>query len=211
MAKGTSAEISRGSAWVRSMSIEKTKVACCNRCHEVDDLLRGSKPYPFYTAVFLTCLVLLLLLPGQVKWMNQEGWYLQPALGPLIGLLTALIFSFAQIIGVLLKLIKISPSVWLEYISEVVSESRVAVITSFIFYFYLHSVNKIGFFLSSFILISTLIFLTRLMNRFWLLMTFLVTVLIILIFRVAIGLWMDDVWLYEKLPNALADFCNKYL
>lgn len=194
-----------------SMSVEKHEITCRNCCDEADPILRGNKRYPFYTILLLVCVVLLLLLPAQVKFMSQEGWYLQPALGPLIGLVTILVFSFLQIIGVLLKLIRISPSAWLEYTAEVVSDSRVAIITSILFYVYLHSIDKIGFFLSTFLLITTLIFLTRLMNRFWVLMALVVTVLIILIFRVAIGLWMDDVWLYEQLPNTLADFCNKYL
>ncbi|MBV1789970.1 hypothetical protein KQ940_18095 [Marinobacterium sp. D7] len=193
------------------MSIEESELARSSCSDESDDLLRGDKRYPFYTVLFFVCLVMLLLMPEQVEVMSDEGWYLQPALGPLIGLVTMLLFSFVQICGALLRLVRISPSVWLEYIYEVVSESRVAIITSILFYVFLQSIDKIGFFLSTFLLITTLIFLTRLLNRFWLLMAFMATVLIMLIFRVAIGLWMDDVWLYELLPNAVADFCNMYL
>lgn len=179
--------------------------------HETQLLLRSSAHYSFYILVFLVSLGFLILLPDQVEYMDGEGWYLQPALGPAIGLGTMLIFSFAYISRVLFKVLRIPLSVWLEYIIDIVSQSRVPILTSGLFYLYLHTVGVIGFFFSTFLFISTLVFLTRLGSRFWLAMSFLASVLIILVFRVGIGLWMDDVWLYDQLPSALSEFCNMYL
>lgn len=179
--------------------------------HEVQRLLRSKARYPFYTFVFLVSLGLLILLPNQVTFLENEGWYLQPTLGPAIGLGVMLIFSFGYICRALPKIVSVPPTMWIEYLSDLVSQNRVPILTSCIFYVYLHSIEVIGFFLSTFLFITTLVFLTRLFTRFWLLMSLVATILIILVFRVGIGLWMDDVWLYDQLPPALSQFCNMYL
>ena len=132
-------------------------------------------------------------------------------LGPALGLGIMAIFSFVKIISHLKVILSISFAEWSDYLFEVISDSRVPIIISVMFYLYVHTINIIGFFLSTFIFTSILLSLSRLLNRFWLLITFLVTLFILFIFRGAIGLWMEDVWLYQFLPPYLSEFANKYL
>lgn len=174
-------------------------------------LVFGKERYPFYIGILLVSLALMILLPSQVTTIEGRNWYLQPALGPTIGLFIMVLFSFIHVAHILIKAILIPPIYWTEYIYKSISESRVPIITCFLFYIYIKSIGIFGFFLSTLIFICTLLFLTRLLNRFWLTMSIIATVIIILIFRVALGLWMDNVWLYELFPIPISDFLNKYL
>lgn len=193
------------------MNIKRTDLVRHYGNQEAQLLLRSKARYPLYMSLFLVALGLLVSLPDQVEFLGDEGWYLQPALGPVIGLGIMLIFSFIYISRAMLQLVRVPLAVWLEYVADLVSQSRVPILTSGLFYLYIHTVGVIGFFLSTFLFITTLVFLTRLLTRFWLAMSLLASVLIVLVFRVGIGLWMDNVWLYDQLPRALSDFCNMYL
>ncbi len=167
---------------------------------------------PFYIFSLAVALILILFIPSEAKWIDtKKGWFLQPMLIPWVGLSVMAVFSFISLIPHLKCIVKTRLGFWLDYIIEALSESRVAIITSVLFFIYINSLNVIGFFLSTYLFVCTLLLLSRLFSRFWLIIALLTTLVIILIFRVAIGLWMEDVWLYEFLPDAWADFANRYL
>lgn len=176
----------------------------------VTSILYGNERYPFYIGILLISFALLLFLPSQVTTMEGKNWYLQPAFGPIIGLSVMTLFSFIYVCRILIKSLKIHPKYWIEYLYEGLSETRVPILTCILFYIYIKSIGILGFFLSTLIFICTLLFLTRLINRFWLCMSLIATIIIILIFRVSLGLWMDNVWLYEFFPIPISDFLNKY-
>ncbi|SEQ79285.1 hypothetical protein SAMN03080615_02741 [Amphritea atlantica] len=175
-------------------------------------ILTGDENIPFYVLVTLISFVLLCLVPSQASIIDtHKGWFLQPMLGPLIGLSIMAFFSCVMLAGKLKALFSIDLKTWSEYLYDALSYNRVAVITSILFHFYIHLLNVTGFFLTTLVFVSLLLALSRLLNRNWFIATFLVSVAIVFIFRYVIGLWMDDVWLYQFLPADWSDFANSYL
>lgn len=166
----------------------------------------------FYLATFIISIGFILMIPVEAKPIaTNKGWFLQPYISPLLGLSVIAVFSAIVVGRKFLFINAFRPLRAIEYVSNLVADNSVAIITSLLFCIYIYSVNKIGFFLSTYLFVCTLLFLSRLLNRFWLIVALLTTILVILIFRVGIGLWLDDVWLYEFLPSQLADFANRYL
>ncbi|WP_428035680.1 hypothetical protein [Amphritea sp.] len=175
-------------------------------------ILSGEDNIPFYVLVILTSIILLCFIPSQASIIDtSKGWFLQPMIGPLVGLSVMTLFSSVMLIGKLKALFSVDLKSWLEYLYDAVSYNRVAVITSVLFYVYIHLLNVTGFFLTTLVFVSLLLALSRLLNRNWFVATFLVTAAIVFIFRYVIGLWMDDVWLYQFLPADWSDFANSYL
>ncbi|MFY0676766.1 MAG: hypothetical protein JXR18_05720 [Neptuniibacter sp.] len=176
------------------------------------EVFYGEGNYPFYLLCFFFSAFMLLLMPSEVGSVETEkGWFIQPYIGPVIGLTTMLIFSVVMLFPVFIKLLKTRPSFLLEYFVDLISDHRVPIITSFFFFIYINLIDVIGFLPASYLFVCTLLFLSRLITKFWALMALITVLAIILIFRVGIGLWLDDVWLYEFLPTDWADFANRYL
>lgn len=186
--------------------------SCSEDREKFKQVVYGKGNYPFYLFVFLISLVLIALFPIEAAHIEtQKGWFLQPYISPLAGLTLVVIFSGVVMAKVALRICKFDYGTIVEYWTNVVSENRIVFFTGGLFYIYIISINKIGFFLSTLIFVCTLLYLSRLLDWFWLIAAFVTTVLIVLIFRVAIGLWLEDVWLYGLFAPDVADFLNRYM
>lgn len=169
--------------------------------------------YYFYLLSFIGSVSLILLQPSQAKAVqNAHGWFSQPYIAPFIGLGIIALFSGIYVLVNTMKhvdcLKNINP---IELAFGALSKYRTAVIISGFFFLYIASLSVIGFALSSFILVLSMLWISNLFTRFWIMTAFLSIALIVLIFRVAIALWLPDVWLFSLLPDQLADFANMYL
>lgn len=176
----------------------------------LERLTDGEYNYLFHTALVIFAASLLLVIDRQTHHLPDKEWYLQPWLGAGIGLSLLLVFSLVSALKGMCYLFRIPASGYAGYVLAVISRHRVALFTSILFYLYTLAIPVIGFAPSTWMLTSILVAATRLANRFWMFMALVSTLAIDIIFRVAIGLWMDDVWLYEQLPDAMADFLNLY-
>ncbi|WP_425640757.1 hypothetical protein ACPUEK_10915 [Marinomonas gallaica] len=182
------------------------------KCDEMTDEMREqSKTQPFYFTFFCCCSVLLYFITDEVRIFTDKGWYLQPVLGPAIGLSIMTLMSFIKTIQGIAFIKHVSLSSFLHYIAQVVSIHRITFWAIGAFYVYIHLLSLIGFLPSNLVLLMFMLFITKKLNRYWALIASAVAIGIVVIFRVVVGLWMDDVWLYSLLPDAAADFCNMYL
>ncbi|EJU9867320.1 hypothetical protein ACA689_002717 [Vibrio vulnificus] len=169
--------------------------------------------YYFYLLSFIGSVVLILLQPSQAKEVqNAHGWFSQPYIAPLLGLSIIALFSGIYLLVNTIKyyhcLRSINP---IELTFSAISRYRTAVIISGFFFLYIFSLSVIGFALSSFILVLTMLWISNLFTRFWVITSFVSIAIIVLVFRVAIALWFPDVWLFSFLPDQMADFANMYL
>lgn len=170
-----------------------------------------------YWVLLIVSAVLLVLIPDQAAWVEtKRGWYTQPMMGALLGLGIMTIFSAYRV----LQLTRNNANQWrstvfrqnpLETLVAILDSYRTALISSILFFFYIKSLSIIGFVLATFIFVTVLLWLSRLFNRTWLLATIGTLIALVLIFRVAVSVWLPDVWLYSLLPDHLADFANRYL
>lgn len=170
-----------------------------------------------YWVLLIVSAVLLLLIPDQAAWVDtKRGWYTQPMMGALLGLGIMTIFSAYRV----LQLTRANANQWrstvfrqnpLETLVGLLDSYRTALISSALFFCYIESLSIIGFVLATFIFVTILLWLSRLLNRTWLLATIGTLIAMVLIFRVAVSVWLPDVWLYSLLPDHLADFANRYL
>lgn len=170
-----------------------------------------------YWLLLIVSVVLLILIPDQAAWVEtKRGWYTQPMMGALLGLGIMAIFSAYRV----LQMTRDHGNRWrsrvfqqnpLETLVELLGSYRTALISSVLFYIYIHSLSLIGFVPATFIFVTVLLWLSRLMNRTWLFATIGTLIVLVLIFRVAVSVWLPDVWLYSLLPDAMADFANSYL
>jgi len=195
------------------MTIEINEVAL--EQEEKEELALESLPshYYFYLLSFVGSLALILLQPSQAKEVgNAHGWYSQPYVAPLLGLGIIALFSgiylFVNTVKYSHCLRNINP---IELSFNAISKYRTAVIISGFFFLYIFSLSIIGFALSSFILVLTMLWISNLFTRFWVITAFISIAIIVLVFRVFIALWLPDVWLFAFLPNEMADFANMYL
>lgn len=164
-----------------------------------------------YLFMALVGLALLILAPSQIQWVDtNRGWYLQPRFASGIGLSIFVLFACIQVFQLRHQLNTegFNP---LERLVDFIGGYRTALMASLLFLVYLSTLSVLGFFISTLLFITTLLWLSRLLDRFWFLMTFCMVIMLVLIFRVGVNLWLPDVWLYEFLPEALADFANQYL
>lgn len=169
--------------------------------------------YYFYLLSFIGSVILMLLQPSQAKEVARaHGWFSQPYIAPFVGLGIIALFSGAYTLFYTIKCFKylrvINP---IELGFKVVSKYRTAVIISGFFILYISSLSIIGFALSSFVLILSMLWVSNLFTRFWVVTSLLSVIAIILIFRVAVNLWFPDVWLYSLFPEEISDFANMYL
>ncbi|GAB2601241.1 hypothetical protein [Nitrincola alkalisediminis] len=170
-----------------------------------------------YWILLILSVVLLMLIPEQAAWVDtRRGWYTQPMMGSLLGLGILAIFSAFRVI----QLSRGDGNVWrstvfrqnpLDSLVAILDSYRTALISSVLFYLYIKSLSIIGFVPATFIFVTVLLWLSRLFNRTWVLATIATLIALVLIFRVAVSVWLPDVWLYSLLPDHLADFANRYL
>nr|WP_221195793.1 hypothetical protein [Halomonas organivorans] len=166
--------------------------------------------------MLVVSIVLLILVPDQAAWVDtRRGWYTQPMMGALLGLGTLAIFSAYRALQLTryeirqgrCPLFRKNP---LETLVELLDSYRTALISSLLFFLYIKSLPILGFVLATLMFVTVLLWLSRLLNRTWLLASLGTVMALVLIFRVTVSVWMPDVWLYSLLPDQLADFANRY-
>lgn len=168
-----------------------------------------------YWFLLLISLVLLGLVPLEVPWVNSSrGWYTQPMLGSLLGLSVLAIFSLVRVLQSL-KGFRTTPIGRGENIVEDVFETldscRTALVASGLFFCYIQLLELFGFMLTTLLFVTTLLWMSRLLNRTWFIASLFTLAALILIFRFILHVWLPDVWLYSLLPEPLSDFANQYL
>ena len=169
------------------------------------------RTFGIYWLILLSAITLLFLLPDQAKWVTtKRGWYTQPMVGPAIGL--TILACFAA-----LRLVLSFKLAWLREIDPVdsffdtLSNYRVALFSSALFFLYINTLSVFGFVLATLLFVTTLLWLSRLLNLFWFACTLGTVTALVLIFRVGVSVWLPDVWLYDLLPESLSIFANQYL
>lgn len=163
-----------------------------------------------YWGILAAGITLLLLLPDEASWVDtRRGWFTQPMTGSALGLSIMTLFAGWRVITGYRN--------WhpnrqlMDELMNAVSGYRVALLSSVLFFFYINSLDVIGFVPASLLFVTTLLWLSRLLNRLWFLAALGTLTALVLIFRVGLSLWLPDVWLYEQLPVQWADFANQYL
>ncbi|MEJ6080340.1 hypothetical protein MT391_17675 [Vibrio sp. 1-Bac 57] len=169
--------------------------------------------YYFYLLSFIGSLVLILLQPFEAAAVTTtHGWYSQPFVAPLFGLSIISIFSGTYLLVNTKKnfhcLKNVNP---IELSFNAVSKYRTAIIISMFFYLFIASLSVVGFAISSFVLIISMLWISNLFNRFWVVMSLISVSILIVIFRVIVSVWLPDVWLYNLFPDSLSEFANMYL
>ncbi len=169
-----------------------------------------------YWVFLIASIALLLLAPDQAAWVKtKRGWYTQPMMGALLGLSIMATFSAYRIFQLTRNstdegrsmIFRRNP---LETLVSLLDSYRTALISAVLFYIYINSLSIVGFVAATFIFVTILLWLSRLLNRIWLLATIGTLIALVLIFRVAVSVWLPDVWLYSFLPDQLSDFANRY-
>jgi len=173
------------------------------------------RSYGVYWFLLLVSLVLLCLIPDQAAWVDtKRGWYTQPMLGSALGLCVLAIFALVRVVESL-KDFRNSPVGRGENTVEMLFDSldgyRTALVSSLLFFLYVQSLTLLGFTLSTLIFTSVLLWLSRLLDRTWLISNVLTVAALVIIFRITLHIWLPDAWLYSLLPDNLADLANQYL
>ncbi|TBW58175.1 tripartite tricarboxylate transporter TctB family protein [Marinobacter halodurans] len=185
------------------------------RTTEDSDEVLQERSYGTYRLLFAVSLVFLCLVPTQASWVSTtRGWYTQPMLGSLLGLSIFSLFSLYRVIQSFR--VKSSESTArngniIENAFEALESYRTALVASALFFVYIELLDVIGFMLATTLFVTTLLWMSRLLNRTWLISALLTVAALIFIFRFVLHIWLPDVWLYSLLPNDLADFANQYL
>ncbi|MEH6453901.1 MAG: hypothetical protein V7782_12780 [Psychromonas sp.] len=169
--------------------------------------------YYFYLLSFIGSLTLILLQPLQATEVtNAHGWYTQPYVAPLFGLVIITTFSGVYLLLNTAKHInyikQINP---IELAFSAISRYRTAIIISMFFMLYINSLSVFGFAPSTLVFILTLLWISNLFTRFWVFTSLLSVVVLVVVFRVFVNFWLPDVWLYSLFPAQIADFANLYL
>lgn len=164
-----------------------------------------------YLFLFFAGLILIVFLFRETQWVDtSRGWYLQPRITSLFGLGVFMFFVTVRVIQYNKR--KIVELLLMPYIfPDLLERYRAAAVSSFVFLIFITSLSIIGFALSTFLFLVTLLWLSRLLNINWFFITLITVLVLVLIFRVGVNLWFPDVWLYELLPTKLSDFANQYL
>lgn len=169
--------------------------------------------YYFYLLSFIGSFSLILLQSQQAPGVTTtHGWYSQPFVAPIFGLSIISIFSGIYLLINTRKHFSYLKSVNpIELTFYAISKYRTAIIISVFFYLYILSLSVIGFAPSSFIMILSMLWISNLFDRFWVMMALISVVTLVLVFRVAVNVWLPDVWIYSFLPDSLSEFANMYL
>lgn len=170
--------------------------------------------YGVYWGILLVALLLLACLPSEAAWLQtQRGWFIQPMLGPLLGLGIFALFAAVRVVESIrngyLQYLAHNSSV--ESVFSFLSSYRTALISAGLFFLYINTLSLLGFVLTSLLFVITLLWFSRLLDRTWLLATIGTLTVMVLIFRVGVNVWLPDVWLYNLLPDEWAVFANQYL
>ncbi|WP_246590252.1 tripartite tricarboxylate transporter TctB family protein [Marinobacterium ramblicola] len=173
------------------------------------------RSYGIYWFLLLVSLVLLCLIPDQAAWVDtKRGWYTQPMIGSTLGLVVMAMFSLVRV-AQSFKDFRNSPigrgDNTVELVFDGLDSFRTALVSSLLFFLYIQSLELLGFMLSTAIFTTVLLWLSRLLNRTWLIANLLTVAALILIFRVGLHIWLPDAWLYSLLPDNLSDLANQYL
>lgn len=169
------------------------------------------RTYGAYWLILLIAIGLVAMLHDQVIWVNgKRGWYTQPAIAPAAGLGILLCFTLIRLL-VSFKVSSLKLFDPVEALFEGLGNYRTALFSSFLFFIYIQSLSVMGFVIATVIFVTTLLWISRLLNWFWFSCTLGTVFILVLIFRVAISFWLPDVWLYSLLPDEWADFANQYL
>lgn len=173
------------------------------------------RSYGAYWFLLLASVVLLGFVPSQAEWVQTtRGWYTQPMLGSLLGLFVVAGFSLIRVIQSL-KDFRKTPIGRGENIVDSVFDTldscRTALVASLLFFCYIELLDVIGFMLATMLFVTTLLWMSRLLNRTWFISALVTVAALIFIFRFTLHIWLPDVWLYSLLPDNLADFANQYL
>ncbi|RRD01802.1 hypothetical protein EHS89_00435 [Amphritea balenae] len=167
--------------------------------------------YGIYWIILLGACTLLVLLPSEASLVNtKRGWFIQPMFGAGLGISIVAAFAAIRVIQSLqqgyLKQFSL-----IEELSGALSNYRTALFSASLFFLYINTLSVLGFILSTLMFVFTLLWLSRLFNRTWILASVFTLLAMVLIFRVAVSVWLPDVWLYGLLPDQWADFANQYL
>jgi hypothetical protein len=161
-----------------------------------------------YWLMLLLGIALLALMPWQAGWVNTErGWFVQPRFSSSLGLLVLVLFSAVRVVQYSRR--RHFPG--LGSLLGCLGGYRTAVLSSVLFLVYINSLSVLGFMLSTLLFLTTLLWLSRLLDRFWLWVVVATVVALVLIFRIGVSVWLPDVWLYGLLPDSWADIANQYL
>ncbi|WP_261844924.1 hypothetical protein [Aliamphritea ceti] len=177
---------------------------------ETDSAIQ-QRTFGIYWLILVAASALLILLPQEAQWVTtKRGWYTQPMVGPAIGLSVLVIFTAARLF-ISFRLIWLRSIDPIDSLMDTLSNYRVALFSSALFFLYINTLSVFGFALATLLFVSTLLWLSRLLNLFWFGCAIGTTAALILIFRIGVSVWLPDVWLYELLPETLASFANQYL
>lgn len=164
-----------------------------------------------YLVLFVGAVGLIIFSFTETKWVaTGRGWFLQPRVAVLFGLIIFASFTLIRLIQYR-KHLNFKYSVWPLRLVNFIDDYRTALISSITFLIYLKSLSIFGFALSTLLFICTLLWFSQLLNRTWLLVSLFTVVSLVFIFRMGVSVWLPEAWLYELLPDALADFANQYL
>ncbi len=178
---------------------------------DAETVLAEQRTFGIYWLLLAVAIALLILLPEEAEWVTtKRGWYTQPMIGPAIGLSVLMIFTAVRLM-ISFRLIWLRNLDPIDSLLDTLSNYRVALFSGALFFLYINTLSVFGFALATLMFVSTLLWLSRLLDRFWFGCTLGTVTALILIFRVGVSVWLPDVWLYEFLPEDLANFANQYL
>lgn len=167
--------------------------------------------FGIYWLIFTGAALLLCLLPFEAALVNtSRGWFIQPAFGPALGLSIVALFALVRVVESI-RVGYLNQLNLLEVLADNLSSYRTALFSAALFFLYINSLSILGFVLATLLFVFTLLWLSRLLNRTWVLATLFTLAVMVLIFRVGVSVWLPDVWLYGLLPDRWADFANQYL
>ena len=178
---------------------------------DVQQAIKETRSSSVYWLILLAGLVLMASLPEQARWIDtKRGWFTQPMVGSALGLGTMVLFAAWKVLFSC-RIRSLNPGYLLEAAFISMGRYRVAIITSGLFFLYINTLSVIGFVPATLAFVTLLLWLARLLDRFWFSVSVFTLFVIVLIFRVGLSLWLPDVWLYEFLPEHWAVFANQYL
>jgi cation transport ATPase len=169
------------------------------------------RDYTIYWLILAGSVLLLCFLPSETQWIDtKRGWYTQPILSPSLGLGVLALFSLVRCIQSLFQDYQ-HGYFSIDKLVDSAQNYRVALLSAALFFVYVHTLSITGFFITTVVFVTVLLWLSRLLNRAWFFYTLMTTALLVLIFRVGVNVWLPDVALYDLLPETLSIFANQYL
>ena len=157
---------------------------------------------------WIISVVLLLLLPiATVSPPEGVGWYSAPWLAPLIGI-SIMCIGFSMYLWYHKNIYKKNISIYA--ISDIVRFAPVFKI-SVLFILYILSIVYLGYFVSTLTFSFICLYHTGLCGKKYVVLSVLFTITVIVIFRVALKIWLPTPEWYGVLPDVLSAFFMRYL